>query len=326
MALRLAAAASLLFTYSCKSPEEVQRSVELRASRPFIEQLERTNACPGCDIKWADFTGKNFAGADLRGAQLWMVVAPDSNFSGANLTGGFLFGQLQRADLRNMNVHDGGVSGELDGADLRGSTFSGHARLSPDSAQGTKLDGLDLRQVGAPEFGNWSGASLRAANLRGLVMKGFLGSYKRESGDPWRLQPGYGGSRWSGADLREADLRDTSFNSCDLSNADLRGALLAGASFSGANLQGAQLSLDSLADADFGAATWIDGTTCGAIKSIGKCAPFTPPPNNPNPSTTKRRDSGPKSGVKSPSRSAPAREPRPTRDTPSLTSAPPSAT
>lgn len=154
VALRLAAALSPLFTYSCKSPEEVQRSVELRASRPFIEQLERTNACPGCDIKWADFTGKNFAGADLRGAHLFMIVAPDSNFRGANLTGGALIGNLQRADLRDMVVHDGSVEADLDGADLRGSIFSGKTGLAPFHARGARFDGLDLRKIGVPEIGN----------------------------------------------------------------------------------------------------------------------------------------------------------------------------
>lgn len=294
LALRLAAASSLLCTHSCKSPEEEQRSAELRASRPFIEQLERTNACPGCDIKWADFTGKNFAGADLRSAQLWMVVAPDSNFRGANLTGGSLFGQLQRADLRDMIVHDGGVSGELDGADLRGSVFSGYARLMPRSARGTRMDGLDLRTNMGMDSSNWSGASLRGANLRGLVMNGMSGSYKRIAAVPSRLEAGYGGSRWTGADLRDADLRDTSFNSCDLSNADLRGALLEGARLSGANLQGAQLSLDSLADADFGAATWIDGTTCDSLKSIGRCVPVKLPPK-PQPPPGANPDSTAKS-------------------------------
>lgn len=102
-------------------------------------------------------------------------------------------------------------------------------------------------------------------------MNGVMGSYKREAAVPLRLLAGYGGSRWAGADLREADLRDTSFNSCDLSNADLRGALLSGASFAGANLEGPKLSLDALADANFGAATWIDGTECESVQSVGKC-------------------------------------------------------
>lgn len=326
MALRLAAASSLLFTYSCKSPEEVQRSVELRASRPFIEQLERTNACPGCDIKWADFTGKNFAGADLRGAHLLVVVAPDSNFRGANLTGGALVGNLQRADLRDMVFQDGSLRGDLDGADLRGSIFSGRADLAPSHARGARFDGLDLRKVGFPESGDWSGASLRGADLRGLVMNGFTGSYERVEGDAWRLQPGHGGSRWAGADLRDADLRGTNFNRCDLSNADLRGALLQGARLS-ANLQGAQLSLDSLADADFGAATWIDGTTCDSFKSIGKCVPFAAPSSNPTQSTIKRRDPKTHSGANARSPSTPGNRPRPTQSTqPPITSAPPSAT
>ncbi len=332
VALRLAAASSLLFTHSCKSPEEEQRSAELRASRPFIEQLERTNACPGCDIKWADFTGKNFAGADLRRAQLWMVVAPDSNFRGANLTGGSLFGQLQRADLRDMIVHDGGVSGELDGADLRGSVFSGYARLMPRSARGTRMDGLDLRTNMGMDSSNWSGASLRGANLRGLVMNGMSGSYKRIAAVPSRLEAGYGGSRWTGADLRDADLRDTSFNSCDLSNADLRGAQLQGARFSGANLQAAQLSLEALADADFGAATWIDGTKCDSFKSMGRCAPPQPrpPKRQPPAAPSHLSDSKSRSTQEAQRKSySPSQEPnstptRPTAD--SLTSASPSGT
>lgn len=326
MRFQFAVAASLLFTYACKSAEEVERNVELRASRPFIEQLERTNACPGCDIKWADFTGKNFAGADLRGAHLFMIVAPDSNFRGANLTGGSLVGNLQRADLRDMVVQDGAVEGELDGADLRGSVFAGYAGLLPARARGARLDGLDLRRLRGPHGGDWSGASLRGADLRGLVMNGFTGSYKRVEGDAWRLQPGHGGSRWSGADLRDADLRGANFSRCDLSNADLRGAQLNGASFSGTNLQGAQLSLDSLANAEFGSATWIDGTTCAPIKSIGKCLPFTAQASSPSASTAVRRNSSAKSHAKPPARSPSAQDTRPTHGTPSITSAPPSAT
>src|SRR5690606_26636286 len=69
----------------------------------------------------------------------------------------------------------------------------------------------------------------------------------------------------------------TNMNTCDLSNADLRGAKLQGAAFSGANLKGAKLSLDKLADADFGAATWIDGTECD-VNSTGKCVPLPPKP------------------------------------------------
>lgn len=317
VALRLAISLALSSTYACKSPEEVQRAIELRASKPFIEQLERTNACPGCDIKWADFTGKNFAGADLRGAQLFMIVAPDSNFRGANVTGGMLFGQLQRADLRDLILHDGSVSGELDGADLRGSIFTGKTGLYPYHANGARFDGLDLRESRGLDYGNWSGASLRGANLRGLVMNGMTGSYNRAPAVPLRLEAGYGGSRWVGADLREADLRDASFNSCDLSNADLRGAVLDGASFSGANLQGAQLSLDSLANADFGAATWVDGTKCDAVTSIGKCAPFKPlAPKD------KRPIPKPGSQERSPS-PGPAATTTAVHSTPPLTSVPP---
>jgi uncharacterized protein YjbI with pentapeptide repeats len=330
VAVRILLALYLTFTYSCKSHEQRQRDREREASRPFREQLERTNACPGCDIRWIDFTGKNFAGADLRGAHLFMVVAPDSNFRGANLTGGMLFGQLQRADLRDMTVHDGTVCGNLDEADLRGSVFSGRSDLEPDSARAARFDGLDLRTIKNPYSGNWSGASLRGANLRGLVMNGMTGAYKRIPAVPSRLEAGYGGSRWAGADLRDADLRDTSFNSCDLSNADLRGALVSGASFSGANLEGAQLSLDLLADADFGAATWLDGTTCDGMKSIGQCTPFKPQPIRLETSASARTNSKPKSPFTpkspshsgSPSAASGARTPN-SQGTPSLTSASP---
>lgn len=275
-----------LLGLGCDGKSVAEREIEAdrAASQPFVEQLKKTNACPDCKIEYADLRGGKFDQANLRGAGLFMVDAPDSSFRGADFTDGFLFGNLQRADLRDIRFHDSGLSGDLRGADIRGSTFSGRTSLKPHYAQGARMDNLDLRGIALASSGNFAGAILRGADLRGLVFNGTSGSYRRREGSLASLRPGYGGMHLAGADLRDADLRGTNMNTCDLSNADLRGAKLQGAEFSGANLQGAKLSLDQLADAHFGAATWIDGTTC-AVESSGKCVPTVPKasaPEGPN--------------------------------------------
>ena len=268
-----------LLVWGCDGKSVAEREIEERraASMPFVKQLKQTNACRECNIEYADLSGGKFEKADLRGAGLFMVEAPDSSFRGADFTAGFLFGNLQRADLRDIRFHNSALSGDLRGADIRGSTFTGRTSLTPYYAQGARMDHIDLHTISLPTSANFSGAVLRGADLRDLVFNGTSGSYRRREGNFATLSPGYGGMRLAGADLRDADLRGTNMNSCDLSNADLRGAKLQGAEFSGANLKGAKLSLDNLADAHFGSATWIDGTKCD-VNSTGKCVPLPPKP------------------------------------------------
>ena len=92
-----------------------------------IGTLQKTKACPGCDLSGAelnrmDLSEANLQGANLTDAKLYLV-----NFSGAN---------LQKARLQR--AHFGGA--DLTGADLRGADLQG-ADLNGAYLEGAKFDG-----------------------------------------------------------------------------------------------------------------------------------------------------------------------------------------
>jgi uncharacterized protein YjbI with pentapeptide repeats len=103
-------------------------------NREHVKQLLKTNKCPGCDLTYADLSGKNLKEADLTGA----------NLNAANLHGA----KLQRANLTgaNLNLVDFSEA-KLNGANLTGASlvlaWFNKARL--DGANLTKaiLDGQD---------------------------------------------------------------------------------------------------------------------------------------------------------------------------------------
>ena len=92
-----------------------------------IDDLIRTNACVGCDLRGADLnrmilSGADLSNADLSGATFFLADLSDANLSGANLRDAKFGG----ADLANA---------DLSGADLRGALLDG-AFLA-----GSKMDG-----------------------------------------------------------------------------------------------------------------------------------------------------------------------------------------
>lgn len=99
-----------------------------------VQELKRTNACPGCDLSWANFYGVNLSGANLEGA----------NLQGAN---------LYKANLAGAT---------LDKANLQG------ANLGRASLQGTDLEGADLQGANLRK-GNLQGATVKDAKLGGAI-------------------------------------------------------------------------------------------------------------------------------------------------------------
>ena len=92
-----------------------------------IDNLVRTNACAGCDLRGADLnrmilSGADLSDADLSGASFFLADLSDANLSGANLRDAKFGG----ADLANADLSGADLRGALlDGAFLKGSIMDG---------------------------------------------------------------------------------------------------------------------------------------------------------------------------------------------------------
>lgn len=92
-----------------------------------VDNLIRTNACAGCDLRGADLNRMILAGADLS----------DANLSGAT----FFLADLSEANLSGANLRDAKFGGaDLANADLRGADLRG-ALLDGAFLNGSKMDG-----------------------------------------------------------------------------------------------------------------------------------------------------------------------------------------
>jgi uncharacterized protein YjbI with pentapeptide repeats len=93
--------------------------------------LQKTKACPGCDLSGAELNRMDLSEANLQGANLTDAKFYLVNFSGAN---------LQKAHLQR--AHFGGA--DLTGADLRGADLL-EADLNGAYLEGAKFDGEYVR-------------------------------------------------------------------------------------------------------------------------------------------------------------------------------------
>ena len=110
---------------------DVHAGSESERVKDNISILQKTKACPGCDLSGAELNRMDLSGADLQGANLTEAKLYLVNFSGAN---------LQKAHLQRANF--GGS--DLAGADLRGADLQG-AELNGAYLEGAKFDGEYVR-------------------------------------------------------------------------------------------------------------------------------------------------------------------------------------
>lgn len=179
-----------------------------------------------------DLRNAELCGADLAGA-----ILSFANLQGAKLgslkdknTDGWIFTNLERADLSNAN---------LEGADLS------HANLGAANLEGANLEGATLRIVTLRKA-KLSGANLQNANLESAILDEVNASGYR---NPTMLQ---------GANLVRANLHKADFRQANLQGANLALAQMQDAEFYSANLEGADLSTTDLQGASFHSANLKD--------------------------------------------------------------------
>jgi uncharacterized protein YjbI with pentapeptide repeats len=106
-------------------------------NREHIKQLLKTNKCPGCDLTYADLSGKNLKQADLTGANLNAANLHGAKLQGANLTGANLnLVDFSEAKLTGANLTGASLvlawfnKARLDGANLTKAILDGQDKLS----------------------------------------------------------------------------------------------------------------------------------------------------------------------------------------------------
>jgi uncharacterized protein YjbI with pentapeptide repeats len=226
---------------SCENEKEkTAREAKARSDR-HLARLLRTKECVGCYIVDADLRGR-----DLRGIKLENT---------------FLHGDLSGANLTGARMLKSELGGNLSGIDLReAKVFELFLGVQNGQLAGARLDGLDLRTMGSSACVDWTGVSLRGANLQALKFGGMCGTYNHvKSSNP--LGVGTGGAVLRRADLRDANLSNAWLREADLREADLRGANLAEARMPPA---------ESLVGAKLEGAIGPNGATC-LEGSLGRC-------------------------------------------------------
>lgn len=225
-----------------KDVEEAMRSIAQRGeSQIAVEsdgafQINFADASlPGLIFHRADFSGFDFAKADMRRVRGWSARLVGARLAGADLSAALMpDADLRDADMRRVNL----TAATLVSADLRSADLGlvdivaenlWKGTIFPSRLVGTELMGADLRK-----------ANLVKADMRGAL----LGCARLDDAD-------LGGANLSGADLRSASLRETQLGRADLTNANLGCANLTGANLSNAMLAGANLDGANLSGTDF---------------------------------------------------------------------------
>jgi len=203
----------------------------------------------------------SFRGRDLRLAVLNFSDLRKADFSGAQLQGARLSGELQGASFLGAQLQGADLIGALQGASLTGAQLQG-ARLSGE-LQGASFLGAQLQ--GADLIGALQGASLTGAQLQGARLSGEL-----QGASLIRAQ--LQGADLSGAQLQGADLSEAQLQGASLHRAELQGARLSGAQLQGAWLVNVlvwrasgtpNLYLADFPDIDIHQKPWKDDETFG---------------------------------------------------------------
>ncbi len=197
--------------------------------------------CPDCD-----FSGRDLAGASVIGN------LPRSNFSGAilsdaRISGNFASATFARADLTDASLQ----SANFVNADLSGAKLDG-VRIGGANFFGVDLTGATLREAYA-SWTNFSGSNFLGAELNDAQL---------ESVNVSRAE--FTRAELVGAQLAGADLTLARFEDTNLTGANLAGVNATGAVFLGANLTGASLDGATLSGADLSMATGLTAAQLGA--------------------------------------------------------------
>jgi uncharacterized protein YjbI with pentapeptide repeats len=226
------------------SPKQGDLSDELKfilsEHKKFVESKGRYGS--RASFKKVSLRGKNFKGADLRGAVFQGTKLQRVNFQYANLAGAYLKGtdlteaKLQWADLSGANLEqaifrDAKMAGiNLGNSNLCSAIFKGASMTKANLAY-AKLNGVDLCDLNLTEI-DMSYANLSGVNLdNSILTKANLENSNLES-----------------ATLKNAILSQANLHKANLIYADLREANLSKANISGANLYQCALNRWIIAD------------------------------------------------------------------------------
>ncbi len=224
------------------------------ANAVLVGATFKSSDLAGANLSGADLTRAHFESTRLSAKFAWSGYTQDEKLYAANLAGAILDGatlnfagcDLRRADLTGTNL-DGA---DFTKADMRGTILDG-ATLTRAIFTRTNLAGARLLTANLTEahFEStrlsakfaWSGYTqdekLYAANLAGAILDGATLNF-------------------AGCDLRRADLTGTNLDGADFTKADMRGTILDGAIITRAIFHGTSLAGASLHDADLAGASF----------------------------------------------------------------------
>lgn len=197
--------------------EQIRRSTAI-AAHVGASTVAQVKACVGCD-----YSGVNWAGKDLHGANYTGADFSNANLSGVNFSGGSFNGtDFSNANLSGASFRNARLTGcDFSHANLSGSDFSG-ASLSGCQFTGARMNSGQMRDV----LNECKGCDFARADLAGLDLRGV-----RVTSDDF-----------SGADLRGVNLGGAILTGIDFSNAKMEGINLAGATLNGCDMSGVDLS------------------------------------------------------------------------------------
>jgi uncharacterized protein YjbI with pentapeptide repeats len=209
------------------------------ASAVLVGATFKNSDLSGANLSGADLTRAHFEGTRLSAKFAWSGYTQDKRLHSANLAGAILDGatlnfagcDLRRADLTGTNLD----RADFTKADLRGTIFNG-ATLTRAVFHGTNLAGAILNDA------DLTGASFKKSNLsEKFAWSGYSTDERLYAATLVGAKLDGANLDFAGCDLRRANLTGVNLDGADFSGARLGDAVLNGASLRGVNLKGADI-------------------------------------------------------------------------------------
>jgi uncharacterized protein YjbI with pentapeptide repeats/beta-lactamase regulating signal transducer with metallopeptidase domain len=202
--------------------KELAQSIQQSVGAGVSTALKAAGAAKDSNVG-GDFSGVNWAGRDLHGANYDGTDFSKANLVRVNFAGGSFNGvDFSRANLEGASFRNARLAGcDFSHANLTGVDFTG-VKMSGCQFPGARLGSSQLRDV----LDACTGCDFGRADLSGLDLRGVH----------------VNGDDFSGADLRNVNFAGAMLVGTDFSNAKLDGANLAGATINGCDLSGVDLS------------------------------------------------------------------------------------
>lgn len=171
--------------------DSINRSISASMHGVGSSMIAQAHSCTECDFTGVNWSGKDLHGANYSGADFSKANLSHVNFSGGSFSGtDFSSANLEGASFRNAHL----AGCDFGNANLSGADFSGATIANCDF---TKLNLTNVNFSGAKIAGSdFSKATLNGANLRGAQLTG---------------------CELSGVDLRNVDLSKTKITGSNFS-------------------------------------------------------------------------------------------------------------